>query len=77
MGKEYTVYSPYDKSKCVGKLPAVADRGLSLKESVLLVPPGYAKGVPIGVDNVKKGHPYEVESGMPPSDEAGNSVPEI
>lgn len=77
MGKEYTVYYSYDKSKCLGKLPAVADRGLPNKESVLLVPPGYAKGVPIGVDSVKKGHPYEVEGGMSPPDEAGNSVLEI
>lgn len=52
-------------------MPAVANRGASFKESVLLSPPGYAKGVPMGVDVNREGHPGTVEGGMSPSDETG------
>ncbi len=57
-------------SGCDGK-PAVANRGASLCESVVLSSPGYEKGVPIGVDMVKNGHPDTVKGGMSPSDETG------
>lgn len=40
---------------------------------MVLEPPGYAKGLPIGVPNDKVGVPEEVNGGIPPPDETGNS----
>lgn len=54
----------------------MANRGVSLCESVVLPPPGYEKGVPIGVDIVKIGHPDTVKGGISPSDETGITLHE-